>query len=167
MTAAGRRLCSSRSSGRSSGSRGSRLRYNRCSSGSRLSCNRLLNYRLSCYRFLDNRFSCSRLLNHRFLDNRFCCYRLFDNRFYCYRLFDNRFLDNRLCCSGFLCNRLCYSRFFYNRLCCNRLFDNKFVDSFHLLHIGAIVDDNSLEGEEGLVDSIAQGCIWGKANLGM
>ncbi len=168
MTAAGRCLCSGRSSrsrfflyDRSSSGGGDGVRYNRCSG------NRFLDNGLCRNRFLGNRLS-----GNWFLGNGLCGNRLCGNRF-----LGNGFLGNRLCGNWLSSNGFSGNRDLGNGLSCNglssngggrnRFIDRRLLDSFHLLHIGAIVDDNSLEGKERLVDSIAQGCIWGKANLGV
>ena len=178
MTAAGRCLCSGRSSSsriflydRSCSGGGDGVRYNRCS-GNRLldnglCCNSFLGNRLSGNWFLDNGLCGNRFLGNRFLGNGFLGNRLSGNRLSGNGLSGNRLSSNRLC--G---NRLCGNRDLGNGLSSNgggrnRFIDRRLLDSFHLLHIGAIVDDNSLEGKERLVDSITQGCIWGKANLGV
>ena len=188
MTAAGRCLCSGRSSrsrfflyDRSSSGGGDGVRYNRCS-GNRfldngLCRNRFLGNRLSSNWFLDNGLCGNRFLGNRFLGNGlsgnwFCGNRLSGNRFSGNRDLGNGLSSNGLSSNGLSGNGLSGNRDLGNGLSSNggrrnRFIDRRLLDSFHLLHIGAIVDDNSLEGKERLVDSIAQGCIWGKANLGV
>ena len=173
MTAAGRCFCSGRSSrsrfflyDRSCSGGGDGVRYNRCSG------NRFLDNGLSGNGFLDNGLSGNRFLGNGFLGNRFLGNGLLgnglsSNRDLGNRLSGNRLSSNGLSSNGDLGNGLSCNGLSSNGGRRNRFIDRRLLDSFHLLHIGAIVDDNSLEGKERLVDSIAQGCIWGKANLGV
>ena len=152
MTTTGRLLGSGFSSGRGCGrscsSWGCGLLYDGCSS-----CGNWL-----CYsRSLNDGCLCNGFLNNGFLDGRFLCNGLFNDR-----LSYSRFLNNRLSYSG----SLNYGSL-NNRSLNNRFFSSGLLDSLHLLHVGVIVDDDGLEGQERLVDSIAQRSIGREADLGV